>query len=98
MKMHGFNLPVLLAPLLYAAGTIAEQDVSDLSKETAKANNGSLLWGPYKPNLYFGVRPRLPDSFFAGLMWAKVDDFMTAQQSRCPLFVFIFFFQLCIEL
>lgn len=82
--MHGFKLPVVLAPLLYAVGSAAGEDVSVLSKETAKANNESLLWGPYKPNLYFGVRPRLPDSFFAGLMWAKVDDFVSAQQSRCP--------------
>ncbi|BCR88942.1 mannosyl-oligosaccharide glucosidase [Aspergillus chevalieri] len=79
--MYGFKLPVLLAPLLYAVGSTANEDVSVLSKETAKANNESLLWGPYKPNLYFGVRPRLPDSFFAGLMWAKVDDFVNAQQN-----------------
>ena len=84
INMHGFKLPVLLAPLLYAVGSTANEDVSVLSKETAKANNESLLWGPYKPNLYFGVRPRLPDIFFAGFMWAKVDDFVNAQQSRCP--------------
>lgn len=84
VKMHGFKLPILLAPLLYAVGSTANEDVSVLSKETAKANNESLLWGPYKPNLYFGVRPRLPDSFFAGLMWAKVDDFVNAQQSKWP--------------
>lgn len=81
--MRRFNL--LLAPLLYAVGSIANPEESELSKETAKANNESLLWGPYKPNLYFGVRPRLPDSFFAGLMWSKVDDFVGAQQSRCFL-------------
>lgn len=81
--MRRFDL--LLAPLLYAAGSIASTGESDLSKETAKANNESLLWGPYKPNLYFGVRPRLPDSFFAGLMWSKVDDFLGAQQSTCFL-------------
>ena len=81
--MRRFSL--LLAPLLYATGSIASPEESDLGKETAKANNESLLWGPYKPNLYFGVRPRLPDSFFAGLMWAKVDDFVGAQQSMCPM-------------
>lgn len=83
--MRRFNLSLLLAPLLYAAGSIANSEEFDLSKETAKANNESLLWGPYKPNLYFGVRPRLADSFFAGLMWSKVDDFVSAQQSRCYL-------------
>ena len=82
--MHRFNLSVLLAPLLCAVGSLAGEAVSALSKETAKANNESLLWGPYKPNLYFGVRPRLPDTFFAGLMWAKVDNFVTAQESKLP--------------
>lgn len=80
--MRRFNLLLLLTPLLYAAGSIANSE-SILSKEIAKDNNESLLWGPYKPNLYFGVRPRLADSFFAGLMWSKVDDFVSAQQSRC---------------
>ena len=45
------------------------------------ASNASLLWGPYRPNLYFGVRPRIPKSLLAGLMWAKVNDFATVQNS-----------------
>jgi Glycosyl hydrolase family 63 N-terminal domain len=47
------------------------------------ALNGSLLWGPYRPNLYFGIRPRIPKSLLAGLMWAKVDNFATVQNSEC---------------
>jgi Glycosyl hydrolase family 63 N-terminal domain len=46
------------------------------------ASNGSLLWGPYRPNLYFGVRPRVPKSLLAGLMWAKVDNLATVQTSE----------------
>lgn len=42
----------------------------------------SLLWGPYRPNLYFGVRPRIPKSLLAGLMWAKVDQVATVQISE----------------
>jgi len=82
--MHHFRTSILLTSLLYTIGTIASQDPSDVSiliKEAARANNGSLLWGPYKPNLYFGVRPRIANSLSAGLMWAKVDDFATVQQS-----------------
>ncbi|KAH8695112.1 putative mannosyl-oligosaccharide glucosidase [Talaromyces proteolyticus] len=59
--------------------TAAGQDVSVLSNEVARANNQSLLWGPYKPGLYFGVHPRIPKSITAGLMWAKVDNYATAQ-------------------
>lgn len=56
-------------------------DVSILVNEVAKANNQSLLWGPYKPNLYFGVQPRLAKSLTAGLMWANVDSYENAQSS-----------------
>lgn len=82
--MHHLRISVLLTSLLYAIGVIASQDPNDesiLIKEAARANNQSLLWGPYKPNLYFGVRPRIAKSLTAGLMWAKVDDYAKAQQS-----------------
>ncbi|KAJ5203895.1 mannosyl-oligosaccharide glucosidase [Penicillium cinerascens] len=82
--MHHLRISVLLTSLLYAIGIFASQDPYDASiliKEAARANNESLLWGPYKPNLYFGVRPRIANSLSAGLMWAKVDDFATAQQN-----------------
>ncbi|KKK17152.1 mannosyl-oligosaccharide glucosidase [Aspergillus ochraceoroseus] len=72
------------APLLCAVGVLSQgstEDVSVLASEAARANNQSLLWGPYKPNLYFGVGPRIPNSLSAGLMWAKVDNFATAQQN-----------------
>ena len=49
--------------------------------ENAKLSNDSLLWGPYRPNLYFGIRPRLPKSLLTGLMWAKVDSFDAVQHS-----------------
>ena len=82
--MHHLRISVLLTSLLYAIVILAVQDPNDVSvliKEAARANNESLLWGPYKPNLYFGVRPRIANSLAAGLMWAKVDDFATVQQS-----------------
>ncbi|KAF2755559.1 glucosidase I [Pseudovirgaria hyperparasitica] len=43
--------------------------------EIEKATNQSLLWGPYRPNLYFGVRPRVPKSLMAGLLWARVEEY-----------------------
>ena len=36
-------------------------------------NNESLLWGPYRPNLYLGIRPRVPESLLMGLMWSKLE-------------------------
>ncbi|CAI7678678.1 unnamed protein product [Penicillium manginii] len=80
MRHFGFSL---LTSVLYATGISANDpsDASILINEAARANNNSLLWGPYKSNLYFGVRPRIANSLAAGLMWAKVDDFATAQQN-----------------
>ncbi|KAL2786829.1 glycoside hydrolase [Aspergillus keveii] len=82
--MHLSVKSLIATPLFYAVAVLASQapdDASILAHEAAKASNQSLLWGPYKPNLYFGVRPRIPNSFFAGLMWAKVDNYATAQEN-----------------
>lgn len=71
--------------LVFAADSIRgaqAQDESVLHGEVARQNNQSLLWGPYRPNLYFGIRPRIPQSLMAGLMWAKVDDYSTVQNSK----------------
>ncbi|KAK3112649.1 Processing alpha glucosidase I [Teratosphaeriaceae sp. CCFEE 6253] len=45
------------------------------------ASNASLLWGPYRPNLYFGLRPRLPKSLTTGLLWSRVEDFQSVQNN-----------------
>jgi mannosyl-oligosaccharide glucosidase len=50
--------------------------------EIEKASNDSLLWGPYRPNLYFGVRPRIPKSLMGGLMWTRVEDYTSVQNSK----------------
>ena len=39
----------------------------------------SLLWGPYRPNLYFGIRPRLPQSLMTGLMWFSTVNYQSVQ-------------------
>ena len=57
----------------------AEIDASAAVVEIEKASNDSLLWGPYRPNLYFGVRPRIPKSLLTGLLWARVEDFQSVQ-------------------
>ncbi|KAJ9603376.1 Processing alpha glucosidase I [Cladophialophora chaetospira] len=47
----------------------------------ANASNDTLLWGPYRPNLYFGVRPRLPNSLLTGLLWSNTDNYASAQHN-----------------
>ncbi|KAI0016991.1 glycoside hydrolase family 63 protein [Xylariomycetidae sp. FL0641] len=60
---------------------VAAQNEGVLNSEIGRLNNQSLLWGPYRPNLYFGVRPRIPTSLTTGLMWAKVDNYVDVQNS-----------------
>lgn len=82
--MRHLRICALLTSLLCATGIVASDDPNDLSiliREAGRASNESLLWGPYKSNLYFGVRPRIPKSLTAGLIWGKVDDYAGAQQS-----------------
>ena len=51
--------------------------IADSSSIFTQASNDSLLWGPYRPNLYFGIRPRIPDSLTAGLAWGRVEDYQS---------------------
>lgn len=44
------------------------------SETVPTLSNTSLLWGPYRPNLYLGIRPRIPNSLLMGLMWSNADD------------------------
>lgn len=61
--------------VLAAAAAGATGDASVLAAEIGRLNNQSLLWGPYKPNLYFGVRPRIPNSLWTGLMWGRIEAY-----------------------
>ncbi|KXJ92609.1 glycoside hydrolase [Microdochium bolleyi] len=73
------NLAAVLSLACLAPSSVSAQDESILSAEYGRQSNQSLLWGPYRPNLYFGVRPRIPNSIMAALMWAKVDNYMEVQ-------------------
>lgn len=66
---------LLSAAVLALGASAAADEQSVLTSEIGRQNNDSLLWGPYKPNLYFGVRPRLPEGLWTGLMWGGVNTF-----------------------
>lgn len=69
------SLTTVSALLLLASSVIAE-----VVPGTASASNSSLLWGTYRPNLYFGTRPRIPESVMTGLMWFDASDFQGFQR------------------
>ncbi|KAG1469294.1 hypothetical protein G6F56_003335 [Rhizopus delemar] len=54
----------------------------DILPSVASSANSSLLWGTYRPNLYFGTRPRLPESVMTGLMWFDGSDIQGFQRIR----------------
>ncbi|KUJ11600.1 glycoside hydrolase family 63 protein [Mollisia scopiformis] len=79
--MQLLNPLQLLTAALVAASSAAADDAAILYKEIARNTNQSLLWGPYRSNLYFGVRPRIPKSLMGGLMWSRVDNFQDVQNN-----------------
>ncbi|XXG99801.1 hypothetical protein Hte_006142 [Hypoxylon texense] len=74
-------LSFLILSLFAAPSFCDAQNEGVLNAEIGRLNNQSLLWGPYRPNLYFGVRPRIPQSLATGLLWAKVDNYVQVQDS-----------------
>ncbi|CAG8438177.1 10724_t:CDS:10 [Acaulospora colombiana] len=63
----------------------SDENISNLLNnkiKAIKASNDSLLWGTYRPNLYFGTRPRLPESLMTGLIWFGVNDYKSFSKTR----------------
>lgn len=58
---------------LVTAQTI--EDIETISAAYEKTNRLSLNWGPYRSNLYVGIRPRIPNSILTGLLWFPADTF-----------------------
>ncbi|CAI5759544.1 unnamed protein product [Candida verbasci] len=63
-------------------GTIDEYAENDLTSKYNKLANDSLLWGPYRSALYFGIRPRIPRSLLSGLMWFSADNYQSIGKIR----------------
>ncbi|EED84174.1 hypothetical protein POSPLDRAFT_107259 [Postia placenta Mad-698-R] len=45
-------------------------------------DSGSLKWGAYRPGLYFGLKPRVPQSLTTGLMWFGTQDYQSLTRTR----------------
>ena len=75
---------LLACSILLSSASLAAEVPLDLLNAVVAASNSSLLWGPYRPNLYFGVRPRLPKSLLTGLLWSNVDDYKAFQKGMLP--------------
>ncbi|BGP41883.1 Processing alpha glucosidase I [Rhodotorula kratochvilovae] len=73
---------VPLLPLIpRATAQPAAPDTSAFASSLSSANS-SLLWGTYRPGLYFGLRPRLPSTLLTGLLWFGTQDFQSYTKPR----------------
>lgn len=70
---------LLASAAALAAGAAATGSETVLINEIGRLNNQSLFWGPYKPNLYFGVSPRQPQGLWTGLMWGRAETYVDIQ-------------------
>jgi mannosyl-oligosaccharide glucosidase len=73
-----------LVALLWCTTAAVADIPASLLGSIQSASNASLLWGPYRPNLYFGIKPRLPKSLLTGLLWANMDDYQAFQGNFFP--------------
>ncbi|KAL2126219.1 hypothetical protein VTI74DRAFT_1407 [Chaetomium olivicolor] len=82
-RQLSFLLAFLWLNALFAAATASTADDGEsiLHSEIGRQNNQSLIWGPYRPNLYFGVRSRIPKSLMTGLMWGKIKTYNDLQHT-----------------
>ncbi|KAF8344136.1 glycoside hydrolase family 63 protein [Cantharellus anzutake] len=62
----------LLFPVISASFATGELNGED----------SSLFWGTFRPNLYFGLRPRVPNSLMTGLMWHSLADYRAISETR----------------
>ncbi|KAI0050009.1 glycoside hydrolase family 63 protein [Auriscalpium vulgare] len=49
---------------------------------TSSNTSDALVWGAYRPNLYFGLRPRFPQSLMTGLLWFGTQDYASFPKAR----------------
>jgi hypothetical protein len=71
-----FMVFIITSSLPHYAESIhtVDKEMLELRLSAERASNSTLFWGTYRPNLYFGVRPRLPHSVMTGLMWYTLED------------------------
>lgn len=70
---------IILATFILDASVLAI--AAPAAPNASDSVTSSLLWGPYRPNLYFGMRPRIPESVLTGLMWTRVEDNKAVEKS-----------------
>lgn len=74
---------ILLALLLLVVDAARVTALShDIGANASRSTADPLLWGSYRPNLYVGMRPRLPESLSFGLVWHGLLDYASYTRAR----------------
>lgn len=78
------RLTVAAALLLVLGGAVSARQPPSLSSRATDPATPVWTWGPYRPNLYFGIRPQVPETLLMGLMWANGDNKTALLSSTRP--------------
>lgn len=78
------RLTVAAALLLDHGGAVSARQPPSLSSRATDPAPSVWTWGPYRPNLYFGIRPQVPGTLLMGLMWANGDNKTALLNSTRP--------------
>lgn len=74
---------VLAGSLLFSPSSVLGQSQTPVelnSSTIAFVEDPALLWSTYTPQLYFGIKPRLPKSITNGLIWFGLNDWEGLQR------------------
>ena len=72
-------------PLLFINISFLSTAIAEAQHDLNRASNDTLLWGPYRPNVYFGVRAKVPKGLVAGIMWGSPQDLSGVAASQLLL-------------
>lgn len=78
------RLTVAAALLLVLGGAVSARQPPSLSSRATDPATSVWTWGPYRPNLYFAIRPQVPETLLMGLMWAGGDNKTALLSSTRP--------------
>ncbi|KAH9449564.1 hypothetical protein Pst134EB_020387 [Puccinia striiformis f. sp. tritici] len=80
---HRLLATILLISTSSTSSSGSEEPESVSAAESLRIDSDqSLLWGTYRPNLYFGLRPRQPHSLMTGMLWFGTQDFQSFARTR----------------
>jgi len=64
-----FPFPILIPPLSPSPSLPPSPCCLSPPQLSSKAHEEEFFWGTYRPQVYFGVRARVPQSLLFGMMW-----------------------------